>query len=161
VAAPAFVQSHRFNEALDRLMSQMERGQAVIVQPLHPRHPEDLFNAISCGRVLAERGGRCLFDFTRTSISPLRMEESLIWSRVGDRGGVRQELRPKEDFRAYRYLVLCCASDPEAEEYRAMLAPYARLVTADDGWLLFESKLPRIAPNAPEKMLFRPDVEHP
>ena len=31
------------------------------------------------------------------------------------------------------------------------LAPYARFVVEDEGWLLFESRLPRVAPNVAEE----------
>jgi hypothetical protein len=152
VAMPAFAQSHQLNVAFDRVIAKMDRGQASLVSRLHPRAADDLFTAVSCGRVLAMRGGRCQFDFTRTSISPVRISEPLLWKRVGngeDPDGVA-ELRLPGDLHAYRYVVLCCATDAERDDYAKVLAPYATLVTSDDGWLLFESKLPRIAVNAPE-----------
>ncbi|HEY2516090.1 MAG TPA: hypothetical protein VGI39_34700, partial [Polyangiaceae bacterium] len=159
-ALPAFLESQVRNSALDRVAAKMEPGQAMMVQRIRPRSADDLFTAVSCGRLLAQRGGRCQGDFTRTSIAPLRMREELLWSRLdegrhADATG-QSVLRPKVDLRAYRYLGFCCATPEEIEEYTTLLAPYARLVAEDSGWLLFESKLPRIPPNAPDRLLFAP-----
>ena len=157
-ALPAFLESQERNAALDRIAAKIEPGQATMVQRIHPRRPDDLFTAVSCGRLLAERGGRCQGDFTRTSISPVRMREDLLWSALdeGRNAGGPAVLRPKIDLRAYRYLGFCCATPDETAEYAGLLAPYARLIADDDGWIFFESKLPRIPPNAPDRLLFAP-----
>jgi hypothetical protein len=153
VAAPAFFESDRLNKGLDRVMERMAPGEAVLVDRLEPRKVDDLFTAVSCGRVLALQGGRCQFDFTRTSLSPVRMDERLMWSRIARRSGPNDpiDLRPAQDLRYYRYMLLWSdAVAADAPVLERTLAPYARLVVEDEGWLLFESKLPRVAPNVAE-----------
>jgi hypothetical protein len=153
VAVPAFLDSDRVNRSLDRVIAQMEPGQAVMVERLQPRGADEVFTPVSCGRVLAARGGRCQFDFTRTSVSPVRMTEALMWTRIGQSLSAEEGtvLRPPVDLRYYRYLLLW--SDAAARDRPTLertLGPYARLRADDDGWLLFESTLPRVTPDHAE-----------
>jgi hypothetical protein len=152
VAVPAFLDSDRVNKALDRVIARMDPGQAVTVHRLEPRVEGDMYTTVSCGRVLALRGGRCDTDFTQFSLSPVRIDPRLIW-RVHGEGvdGEQSVIRPAEDLRRYRYMLLW-TTDPASDRpaLERTLAPFVRLITLDDGWLLFESTLPRVALTTPE-----------
>jgi len=147
LAWSSFADSSRAYAALEPLLRQVEPGSAVASINLGPGDPTRTFTfGGAAGRILATRGGRLLFSFTDSPISPAVTARRYGW----DESLVRVMLepyafRPGQDFYRYRY-VLARTNDPSrgALAIRALL-PEAEYVGGADIWLLFKSRM-RVIP---------------
>jgi hypothetical protein len=155
---PAFADSHRMYSDLEVVMNAMEPGSTVAAINLGPDPDNRLWNPIAAmGHVVAEHGGRALFDYTQSPISPIAQRPEKEWANVTDRMS-RDPLsfRPAWDFTRFRYLLLVTRDKPLGVWVTMALRKEARFVTAEGDWYLFESLLPRVPIDADDAPLPEP-----
>jgi hypothetical protein len=146
IAWPSFADSSRAYVALEPLLAQVELGSAVAGLDLGPGDPSRTYSlGPACGRILATRGGRLVYAFTDSAISPVIIPRRYWWTESLVRVGFDSyAFRPEQDLRRFRYL-LVRANDPML----AMLAiraleVEAEYVTGAQEWMLFKSRLPTV-----------------
>jgi hypothetical protein len=147
IAWPSFADSNRAYAALEPILAQVELGSAVAGLDLGPGDPSRTYSlGPACGRILATRGGRLVYAFTDSAISPVVIPRRYQWNESLVRVGFDSyAFRPAQDLLRFRY-VLVRANEPML----AMLAiralePEAEYVTGAQEWLLFKSRLPTAA----------------
>jgi hypothetical protein len=150
---PEFADSDRTFKELDALLPLIAEGSAVA----HAELGSDDDRVYSAGgggaRALATRGGRLLFSFNDSPISPVQMTERYQWNESLTRVAFDAfAFRPAFDFDRYKYML---AHNPGGSLVlvveRAML-PDAKLIGRSGEWMLFESThqvMPLLSPDAP------------
>jgi hypothetical protein len=152
VAAPAFADSSREYENLEALIVRIEPGSAVAEVDLGPGDPTRSYSlAPAYARALAERGGRLVYAFTDSPISPMVLRREYEWNETLVRVGWDSwHFSPAHDLRRFRY-VLMRARDPLLKWMASFaIAEEARLVGEEGDWVLFESKLPVVPLTSPD-----------
>ncbi len=144
IAWPTFVDSDHIYSALDCVIDRIDVGSAVLTLNVGPSPHNRLWNpVVAMGHVVATRGGRSLFDYSQSPVSPVAQRPEKQWGNLFDRVQVSPyELRPDWDFRQFRYLLLTTPRPTLAEAITLALKGAARLIAQKDDWYLFESELP-------------------
>jgi hypothetical protein len=152
VAAPSFVDSNREYKNVEALIARIEPGSAVAEVDLGPGDPSRTYStAPAYARALAERGGRMVYAFTDSPISPMVLQRDYEWNETLVRiGWDSWHFSPRHDLRRFRYVVMR-ARDPLLKWMASFaIAEEARLVDEDGDWVLFESKLPVVPLTSPD-----------
>jgi len=155
---PCFADSNRMYSDLESLMEFIEPGCAVDAVNLGHDPANRLWNPIEAmGHVVAERGGRALFDYTQSPISPVAQRPEKEWVDVVDR---TQRLpfafRPGWDLTRFRYLLVDTPDRALAAALTMGMRHDARFVAAKGDWYLFESILPLVPIDADDVPLGLP-----
>ncbi len=152
---PVFADSHRMYSDLEVVMRAMEPGAAVAALNLGPDPENRLWNPVAAmGHVVAEHGGRALFDYTQSPISPVAQRPEKEWADVTDRTSHDPlALRPAWDLTRFRYLLVVTRDKPVGIWLTMALQKDARFVAAQGDWYLFESLLPLVPIDADDAPL--------
>ncbi len=152
VAAPSFIDSDREYRNLEALIARIELGSAVAEVDLGPGDPSRTYStAPAYARALAERGGRLVYAFTDSPISPVVLQRKYQWNETLVRVGWDSwHFSPAHDLRRFRYVILR-ARDPLLKWIASYaIAEETRLVQEEGDWVLFESKLPLVPLTSPD-----------
>ncbi len=161
VAGPSFVDSDRQYRNLEAIIATMDPGAAVAAVDLGPGDPSRTYSLGSAeGRIMAERGGRLVYAFTDSSVSPVVVSRPYQWNESLRRVGVDSwSFMPAHDLKRFRY-VLVRARDPRLKWLSAYaLAQETRLVHEEGEWALFEAKKPVLPLTSPDEPLPDPRPE--
>ena len=103
---PTFVDSHHIYSDLDALLPYIEEGSAVASIDMGPDPPNRLWGPmVIAGHVVAVKGGRSLFDYTVSPVSPVTQRANKMWSDTLLRTENRVDsFMPGFDLTRYRYL---------------------------------------------------------
>jgi hypothetical protein len=155
---PAFADSHQVYMDLEPLLPQIEIGSSVICLNLGPQSPNRLYSPVpAAGHIVATRGGRALFDYTLSPISPVTQHTDKQWVDAVDRlDGNPMGLRPDFDLRHFRYVLINTRHAGLPAVIALAMKDEARLVQTSGTWTLFESKLPLVPIDSPEVYLPEP-----
>jgi hypothetical protein len=142
VAWPAFADSSRQYEALEAITAHIEPGSAVASVDLGPGDPSRNYSlGPAAGRVLAERGGRLVYAFTDSPVSPVVLAKAYQWNESLIRVAFDSwAFRPAHDFQRFRYLVLRTTDPMRAWIASYALADDAEYVDEEGEWVLFRSR---------------------
>jgi hypothetical protein len=145
IAWPTFVDSHRIYTALDDVMTHMAPGSAVACTPTSENPPYRLWSpVVAMGYVVAEHGGRGLFDYTQSPISIVSQRIEKQWPLLVERTTNSLDLLiPSWDLRRFRYLLVLAPEPARAIMATVALRSDATLVATSGDWCLFESKHPQ------------------
>jgi hypothetical protein len=159
-AWPSFADANVVTQDLDHVMSFMEYREATCVVELGPVPQYRLFHPETmAARIVAERGGRYIYDYTTSSISPAILARKHLWYDTITRlSAESDQFRPKHDFRRFRYMLLHTTNREWGIAAGLVMKKEAHLVAYQGEWFLYESDLPRIGlldddvPYAPEEL---------
>ncbi len=150
---PEFADSDRAFKELDVLLPLIAEGSAVAHVELGS-NDDRVYSAAGGGaRALATRGGRLLFSFSDSPISPVQIAEQYQWNdsleRVAFDG---YAFRPAFDFDRYKYMLAHYPGGTLVLVAERAMLPDAKLIGRSGEWLLFESThdvIPLLSPDAP------------
>jgi heme exporter protein D len=147
VAWPLFADSHRCYSDLEPLIDRIEVGSSLATLNLGPRAQYPLWSPTDAmGHIVALRGGRSLFDYTLSPISPVTQRADKQWTNFVTRlDGNPFDLRPAWDLTRFRYLLIYTTNPGLAEVVTMAIKDEARPVAHSGVWYMFESRLPRVA----------------
>jgi hypothetical protein len=147
VAWPTFADCDRVYTELEPLIDKIEIGSAFCVLNIGPDLRYRLFSPNGAnGHIVALRGGRSLFDFTQSPISPVAQRPEKEWTTAVDRlSKDPYMIRPGFDFTRYRYILIATTQPGLGAAVEMVFQDSARLVASSGSWYLFESTLPRVA----------------
>jgi hypothetical protein len=154
VAWPSFADSDREYRDVDKLISQIEPGSAVAEMDLGPWVvPRTYSLGPADGRALATRGGRLVYAFTDSPVSPVVLRRKYQWTESLIRIGFDSwHFTPAHDLKRFRY-ALVRTQDPGLKVMVAyVLAPDVTYVDEQGDWVLFRSKhdvVPLESPDVP------------
>jgi hypothetical protein len=160
-AGPSFVDSDREYRALQPIIERIAPGSAVAEIDLGPGDPTRTYSlGPAYGRVLAERGGRLVYAFTDSPVSPMVLKRRYQWNESLVRVAFDSwRFSPAHDLKRYRY-VMIRTQDPGLKWMASFaLAQEATLIGEEGEWALFESKLDVIPLKSPDEMLPEPKPE--
>jgi hypothetical protein len=148
LAWPTFVDSNKVTRDIDVLIDQVAPGQAYIVVDMGPTIPWRLFHPEPWeGHIVARRGGRCLFDFSQSPVSPAFLNPRYQWNEPYLRMVNRlTEFKPEHDLERFRYVFLHTTVEDWGNWAEEVLEPYARYIDHRGEWFLFESKRLKASP---------------
>lgn len=140
IAWPSFVDSDKLTRDLDEVVKASDYDSAILVVDVGAA-PDRMFSASTLeGHVMAQRGGRTLFDFTRSPIAAAFQSPTYAWNDPWDRMQAKPILmRPEHDFDHFRYLYFHSKKRSYHDIAAVALLPDARLVATRGEWSLFES----------------------
>jgi hypothetical protein len=153
-AGPSFIDSSREYRALQPIIDRIVPGSAVAEVDLGPGDPTRTYSlGPADGRVLAERGGRLVYAFTDSPVSPMVLRRKYQWNESLFRVGFDSwRFSPAHDLKRFRY-VMIRTQDPGLKWMASYaLAQEATLIAEEGEWALFESKLelvPLLSPDVP------------
>jgi hypothetical protein len=148
LAWPTFVDSNKVTRDIDALIDQVEPGQAYIVIDMGPTIPWRLFHPEPWeGHIVARRGGRDLFDFSQSPVSPAFLNPRYQWNEPYLRMVNRLiEFKPEHDLERFRYLFIHTTVEDWGVWAKDVLEPFARYIDHRGEWFLFESKRVKVSP---------------
>ena len=161
VAGASFADSDRQYRELDAIIGRIEPGSAVAEINLGPGDPTRTYSLSPAdGRIMATRGGRLVYAFTDSSVSPVVLRRRFQWNESLVRVGYDAwAFCPAHDLKRFRYALLR-THDPVLRWLASYsLAGEARLIAESGEWVLFESKLPLVAVTSPDAPLPVPRPE--
>jgi hypothetical protein len=147
VTWPVFADSHRVYSDLEPLIDRIEIGSSVMTLNLDRQdEPHRLWSPTDAmGHIVAIRGGRALFDYTLSPISPVTQRASKQWLDPIDRLDENPlGFRPSWDFTRFRYVLFNTKRGGLAEAVALALKDEAALRARSGGWYLFESRLAQV-----------------
>jgi hypothetical protein len=146
VTWPEFLASHRAYRDLDAVIQHMRPGTSHLLLELGPIAPDALFNpSVAGGHIVANIGGRALFDYTRSPTAPVIQRREAHWDEVlGRLERQRYAFVPAHDLRLFHYVVLHTSDPGLGELVRLALEPEARAVFSEGEFTLLESTLPQV-----------------
>jgi hypothetical protein len=156
LAFPAFLASDASYRELDSLLGSIEPGSAVASIELDPVRRGAVNHAgystrMAQGHIVAERGGRSLFDYTQSPISPALMLSRKRWDRMNVATFLDPvRIRPRAALSHFRYLVIHSTSPDVQMATARALAGAARIAAASSSWVIFESQEEVVRTDAPE-----------
>jgi hypothetical protein len=158
VAWPAFADASRQYKALESLIAYIEPGSAVASVDLGPGDPSRNYSlGPAAGRVLAERGGRLVYAFTDSPVSPVVLAKRYQWNESLLRVAFDSwAFRPSHDLKRFRYLILRTTDPMRAWIASYALADDAEYVTEEGEWVLFRSRYPVAPLTSPDWPLEKP-----
>jgi hypothetical protein len=141
VAWPSFVDSHRVYSGLAEVMKHMERGSSVACVDLGPDPPYRLWSPVAAmGHIVAEHGGRSLYDYSQSPISIVSQRPEKQWADIVERAtGRLYMIRPEWDLKRFRYLLIWTSQPTVAIAASLALRDDAKFVASSRDWYLFES----------------------
>lgn len=141
---PSFVDSNEVYSGLETIVGKIAPGSSVMVLKLGIDPPHRLWSpSVAGGHIVALRGGRGLFDYTQSPVSPVVQRPGKEWNYSVDRlEGRPLELRPAWDFVRFRYLALVTSTPGLGKVVEMALRGDARLIASRGDWFLFESVWP-------------------
>jgi hypothetical protein len=147
VVWPAFADSSREYEALETLMPYIDRGSAVAEVDLGPGDATRTYSlGTASGRILAQRGGRLVYAFTDSPISPAVIPRRYQWQEALFRVAFdAYDFRPAHDLRRFRYVLLRTINPQRLWMATYALSEDAEYIAGGGEWLLFRSRYP-VAP---------------
>jgi hypothetical protein len=144
IAWPSFADSDRVYRDLDAVMAPMQPGAAVMTLDLGPGPPRPrLWSPVNAmGHIVAVLGGRSLYDYTISPVSPVAQRPNKQWTEPADRMAHDPfRMRPDWDLARFRYLLIATPKPSLAAAVTVALQDDARLLAAAGDWYLFESRL--------------------
>jgi hypothetical protein len=158
VAWPSFADSHRAYSDLESLIDRIEVGSSFAVLHFGPDPQYRLWSPLVAeGHIVALRGGRALFDYSQSPISPVTQRAEKQWAEPLDRfEGHPAQFRPEWDFTRFRYLLFVSANPSLAFAVSLAVQNDARLIARAGDWYLFESLLPVVPIDADDAPLPTP-----
>jgi hypothetical protein len=158
IAWPSFPDANKVFNDFDQLVDRVEYRSAYIVVDVGPKVPARLFNQGPLeGHIVARRGGRDLFDFTASVISPAFLNPRHGWNEPYWRLQVQPALiRPEHDLNRFRYVFLHTTIHHWGELAETAFAPDAKLIGQEGEWWLFESTHVKYDITAPDEDLPEP-----
>jgi hypothetical protein len=158
IAWPSFADSDRIYSALDEVIAHIEPGSAIMALNLGPDPPHRLWNpSVAEGHVVALRGGRSLFDYSQSNVSPVAQRPEKQWAEPVDRIELRPfHMRPAWDFTRFRYVLIATPRPMLATAVVLAFKDEATLIASKGDWYLFESQLPVVPIDADDAPLPSP-----
>ncbi|MFI5377332.1 MAG: hypothetical protein ACHQ8D_22050 [Candidatus Rokuibacteriota bacterium] len=158
IAWPTFVDSNQVYSDLEVLMPKIEPGSAVMALNLGPDQPNRLWSPmVAAGHVVAVKGGRSLFDYTQSPVSPVSQRPEKIWVEPLARLELHPlRMRPGWDLTRFRYFLLATPRPTRAAAVTLALRDEATLIGSQGDWYLFESRLPLVPIDADDAPLPTP-----
>jgi hypothetical protein len=159
---PSFLATDASYRELDSLLGGIEPGSAVASIELDPVQQgainADGFSArMVQGHVLAMKGGRALFDYTQSPISPARLRPSKRWDRMIITTFLDPvSIRPRAAMTHFRYLIVHSVAPAVLAATVDAVSDVARVVAAGSTWVVFESTEDLVAVDAPEGVYAEP-----
>lgn len=144
IAWPTFADSNHIYTGLEGIVDRIAPGSSVMVIKLGREPPHRLWSpSVAAGHIVAMRGGRALYDYTQSPVSPVVQRPEKEWVDSIDRlDGRPLEVRPAWDLVRFRYLALVTSTPGIGQVVEIALRGDARLVTHQGDWFLFESTWP-------------------
>jgi hypothetical protein len=159
VSWPVFADSHRVYSELEPLIDRIDVGSSVMTLNLDREEDENrLWSPTDAmGHIVAVRGGRALFDYTLSPISPVSQRPDKQWSDPIDRIDENPlGLRPDWDFTRFRYVLFNTRRAGLGAAVALALKDEASLTAQSGAWYLFESRLPLVPFDAYDATLPEP-----
>jgi hypothetical protein len=158
IAWPSFLDATKVTNDFDSLVALVDYDSSYIIVDVGPKRVERLFTQSPLeGHVVAERGGRNLFDFTRSPIAPAFMTPKYQWNEPYWRLQTQPILiRPEHDLNRFRYLFFHSTIEDWGNLSIEALAPDAHLLGHTGEWWLFESNHLKYDVRAPDEDLPEP-----
>jgi hypothetical protein len=158
IAWPTFVDSHHIYTDLDRVMTHMARGSSVACVDLGPDPAYRLWSpVVAMGYVVAEHGGRAMFDYSQSPISVVSQRPEKQWGDIVERATGRTWLiRPGWDLIRFRYLLVLTPRRSLGVAASMALRDDATLIAASGDWYLFESTHPLVPIDADDARMSAP-----
>jgi hypothetical protein len=147
ISWPVFADSNQIYVELEPLIDQIDIGSPIVVINLGPQDPHRLWNPlVAGGHIVAVRGGRDLFDYTISPISPVTQRAEKQWIDPVDRLETDpMTLRPDWDLKRFRYLLINTTKSGLGTVIAMALRDEVTLKAANGSWYLYESRLPLVA----------------
>jgi hypothetical protein len=148
ISWPAFADSHRVYSDLEPLLDRIAIGSSLMTLNLDRQEdPNRLWSPTDAmGHIVAVRGGRALFDYTLSPISPVTQRANKQWTDPIDRIDENPlGFRPDWDFTRFRYVLFNTKRSALGAAVQMALKDEASLIEQSGDWYLFESRLPRVA----------------
>jgi hypothetical protein len=160
-AVPSFTDSDRQHRSLESLVAYIEPGSAVAEIDLGPGDPLRNYSlGPAYGRVMAERGGRLVYAFTDSPVSPVMIRPEVQWNESLWRVAYNTwKFRPAHDFKLFRYVLVRTQDERLAWEATMVTAAEAEFVAEAGEWVLLRSKLPVVPLVSPEPRMETPVPE--
>jgi hypothetical protein len=147
VTWPAFIESSRDHADVVRLSDRIAPSSALATVEISqdPDHV-DLLRQPMAMVALSRRGGRYLYSFAESPISPIMVRPEYQWNEPVDRILTRGAgFCPSYDFTRFRYVLLYSPSGALQLVATGAMKPEGRYVGRAGSWVLYESALP-VAP---------------
>ncbi len=158
VAWPAFADSDEIYSDLDTLMPLIQPCSAVISLSLEHRSNRLWEPMVAMGHVVAVRGGRSLFDYSQSPVSPVSQRPEKQWTEPLVRmENHPYEMRPDWDFRRFRYFLFSTQHPTIGAAVTLAIRNDAVLIGSKGDLYLFESRLPVAPVDANDAPLPMPD----
>ena len=154
IAWPSFADSHQIAVAFDHMVDHLEYNSSCVIVDIGPKPPGRLFAQSPLeGHALARRGGRTLFDFTRSPIAPAYLNPRYAWDEPYLRM-MREPImiRPDHDLNRFRYVFFHTTYEQWGFDAEEAFGSDAKLIAHEGEWFLFESshlKDGLLAPDVP------------
>jgi hypothetical protein len=158
VAWPSFADSSRQYRALEAITAYVDPGSAVASIDLGPGDPSRNYSlGPAAGRILAERGGRLVYAFTDSPVSPVVLARRYQWNESLVRVAFDSwAFRPAHDLKRFRYLLVRTTDPVRAWIATFALADEAEYVAEEGEWVLYRSRLPVAPLTSPDWPLEKP-----
>jgi hypothetical protein len=158
IAWPSFADSNRVYSDLEKVIDRMDIGSSVLALNLGAQVPHRLWNPlVAMGHVVAVRGGRSLFDYTHSPVSPVTQRAEKQWGATLDRIEQRSvHFCPDWDFTLFRYVLIITPAPALAAGIEMVFKNDAHLAAQSGTWYLFESNLPLVPVDADEPQMPTP-----
>jgi hypothetical protein len=142
-ALPSFADSDRQHRSLETLIGYIEPGSAVAEIELGPGDPLRNYSlGPAYRRVMAERGGRLVYAFTDSPVSPVMIRPEVQWNESLWRVAYNTwKFRPAHDFKLFEYALVRTQRAELAREATYVMSPEADFVADAGEWVLLRSKL--------------------
>ena len=157
VGWPTFADSDHIYSELDVLLPRMKPGSAVMALNLDQPSNRLWGPMVMMGHVVAVLGGRSLFDYTQSPVSPVSQYPNKEWVEPITRMETHPyEMRPAWDFTRFRYLLLSTPKQTIGAALTLALRNDAVLIGVEGDLYLFESRLPLVPIDADDAPLPTP-----
>jgi len=155
ISWPTFVDSNRVYTTLEALLPRMQPGTAVMSLNFGPPEPHRLWSpTVVMGHVVAVHGGRALYDYTQSPVSPVAQRPEKEWIEPVERlEGRPDAVRPEWDLTRFRYLLVWTGRPGLGAAIELAIQDCARLLAHEGDWYLFESTLPQVPIDADDAPL--------
>ncbi len=158
IAWPTFADSDEVFSDLAELTKQIEPGNAVFSLNAGPDLRHRLWSPqIAMGQIVAEKGGRSLFDYTNSPVSPVSQRPEKQLAQPLDR--MQHDpfaFRPHWDFTRFRYVVVYSIRPGLREAIHMAIGGDAERIGHAGDWDLYESRLTVLPIDANDKRLPMP-----
>ncbi len=135
IAWPVFVDSNQVYSDLDVLLPKIEPGSTYMGLNMGPDAQNRLWSPmVAMGHIVAVKGGRSLFDYTQSPVSPVSQRANKIWAEPLSRLELHPfRLRPAWDFTRFRYLLIATPMPTRAAALTLAMRDEATLIGSQRG----------------------------